>query len=157
MSGEIRPGSFFVAAASSSMKLSTTKILCVGPDAAPPPGGETGRLITNIVHEDVRNVVRHLLRGAVDGIFVETVYEGRGRPTRQDRGGRDAVMVSDQLVLRIEAGGEPVVVVGSIDVVLDVLFAAPDDLHRAIDLLRDRDGLGNAVDVEPRPKPPPSR
>ena len=59
------------------------------------------------------------------------------------------MMPRDQPVLRIEASGEPVVVIGPVDVVLDVLFPAPDDLHRPVDLLGDRYGLGDAVNVQP--------
>jgi hypothetical protein len=62
------------------------------------------------------------------------------------------MMVSDELILRIEAGGEPVIVIRPIDVVLDILFAAPDDLHRPVNLLCDRNGLGDAVHVEPAAK-----
>src|SRR6476619_1863751 len=57
-------------------------------------------------------------------------------------------MVSDQPILRIETGAEPVVVVGPVDVVLDVLFPAPDDFHRSFDLLGDCHGLSDAVNVE---------
>ena len=49
----------------------------------------------------------------------------------------------------VEAGGDPVVVVGPVHVVLDVFLAGPDDLDRAVDLLRDLDRLHDEVDLEP--------
>ena len=55
----------------------------------------------------------------------------------------------DRPALGVQARGEPVVVVGSVHVVLDVLLAGPDDLDRPIDVLRDRDRLGDKVDLEP--------
>ena len=55
----------------------------------------------------------------------------------------------DQPILLVEASREPVVVIGPIDVVLDVFFAAPHDLHRSVDLLGDRYGLSDAVNVQP--------
>ena len=49
----------------------------------------------------------------------------------------------------VEAGGEPIVVVGSVDVVLDVFFAGPDHLDRTIDLLGDLHRLGDEIHLEP--------
>ncbi len=62
------------------------------------------------------------------------------------------MMVCDQLVLLIETCSETVVVIGPIDIMLDVLFPAPNDFHWPIDVLGDRDRLGDAVNVEPSPK-----
>ena len=60
------------------------------------------------------------------------------------------MMPSDRLVLAHRSPAvKPVVVIGPVDVVLDVLLPAPDDFHRPVDLLGDRDGLGDAVDVQP--------
>ena len=72
-----------------------------------------------------------------------------GSPARQDRGAGNAVVPRNRHALLIEAGGEPIVVIGPIDIVLDVFFAAPHDLHRSVDLLGDRHGLRDAVNVQP--------
>src|SRR6476646_8748865 len=50
--------------------------------------------------------------------------------------------------LRVKTGGEAVVKVGSIHVVLNVFFASPDDLHGTLDLLCDRHRLRDEVDFE---------
>ncbi len=55
----------------------------------------------------------------------------------------------DRHALSIEAGGEPIVVVGPVDVVLDVFFAGPDHLDRTIDLLGDLHRLGDEIHLEP--------
>ena len=54
----------------------------------------------------------------------------------------------DRQALRIQSGGHPVIIVGPVDVVLDVLFAGPDDLHRTIDLLGDLHRLGDKIDLQ---------
>ena len=59
------------------------------------------------------------------------------------------MMPRDQPILFVEASREPIVVIGPIDVVLDVFFSAPHDLHRSVDLLGDRYGLSDAVNVQP--------
>ena len=56
---------------------------------------------------------------------------------------------SDRHALSVEAGGEPIVVVGPVDVVLDVFFAGPDHLDRTIDLLGDLHRLGDEIHIEP--------
>src|SRR5680860_1786502 len=62
-------------------------------------------------------------------------------------------MIGDEPILSVEAGREPVIVVRPVYVVLDVLFAAPDNLHRSIDLLRDRHCLSDAVHVQSPSEP----
>ena len=49
----------------------------------------------------------------------------------------------------IQAGGQAVVIIGAVDVVLDVLLPAPDDFHRPVDLLGDGDRLRDTVNVQP--------
>ena len=61
----------------------------------------------------------------------------------------DAVGPGHRLAVGIEPRRQPVVVIGAVHVVLDVLLAAPDDLDRPFHLLRDLDGEDRAVDVEP--------
>ena len=59
------------------------------------------------------------------------------------------MVVGDELILRVEASGKAVVVIGPVHIVLNVFFAAPDNLHRPIDLLCDRDRLRDPVHVQP--------
>ena len=49
----------------------------------------------------------------------------------------------------IQPGGQAIVIIGAVDVVLDVLLPAPDDFHRPVDLFGDRDRLGDPVNVQP--------
>ena len=43
---------------------------------------------------------------------------------------------------------QPVVKIRTIHIVLDVFFAAPDELHRSLDLFRDLNSLCDKVDLE---------
>ena len=56
---------------------------------------------------------------------------------------------SDRHALFVKAGGDPVVVVGTILVMLDVFFPRPYNFHRAIDLLSDLHRLGDDVHLQP--------
>jgi hypothetical protein len=69
-------------------------------------------------------------------------------PLRFDRGTGDPVTPGDRQALRIQSGGHPVIIVGPVDVVPDVLFAGPDDLHRTIDLFGDPHRLGDKIDLQ---------
>ena len=55
----------------------------------------------------------------------------------------------------VETGGEPVVEIGAIHVVLDVFLARPDDFHRSIDLFGDGTAWAMKSTSSRRPKPPP--
>ena len=141
-------GSFPAAAASSSMKPSTMKALCVDPDAAPPGGGHAGRrLLADVVHQHIGKAVRP--GGALDGVAVEAVLESSRQPTRQDRRAGDPVTEGDRRAADVQGRGHAVIVERPVDVVLDVLLAGPDHLHRALDLLGDLHRLGDAVDLQP--------
>ena len=52
----------------------------------------------------------------------------------------------------VQARREAVVIIGPVQIVLDILLARPDDLHRAIDLLGDLHGPDHAIDIEPAAK-----
>ena len=57
----------------------------------------------------------------------------------------------------VEPGGELRDAAGTVEVMLDVLFARPEQLHRLADLLGDQHRLPDVVLHTPRrPKPPPS-
>ena len=57
----------------------------------------------------------------------------------------------DGLAACVQSRREPVVMIGPVHVVLNVLLAAPNDLHRPFHLLRDLDHEHGAVDIEPAP------
>src|SRR5208337_3610510 len=60
---------------------------------------------------------------------------------------------SDRQTLFVQAGGEAVIVIGAIDVVLDVLFTAPHHLYGEVDFSGDLHSLGDVVHVEPTAEP----
>src|SRR6185312_7196964 len=117
----------------------------VGDSNASPPAGVHDRLlVAHVFDPDVRDVVEQLHR-PVQRISIEPVLE-RGRcPAGENGDAYDPVVPGGQLAARIEAGGDPVVVVGAIDVVLNIFLARPDDLDWALDLLSDTDGLSDVV------------
>ena len=49
----------------------------------------------------------------------------------------------------VEARREAVVIVGPVDIVLNVFFAGPHHFHRTVDLPSDPHGQGDAIDVQP--------
>src|ERR1700730_4791150 len=55
----------------------------------------------------------------------------------------------------IQSGRHPVQVVGSVHVMLNILFPAPDHLHRSIHLLRDPDRKKVAIGLETPAKTAP--
>src|SRR4030095_15656974 len=61
----------------------------------------------------------------------------------------EPVAPSDRPALVVKPGRNPVEPVGPVHVVLDVLFAGPDHLHRTVHLLCDLDRANDAVGIEP--------
>jgi hypothetical protein len=55
----------------------------------------------------------------------------------------------DRFAVFVQAGGDPVIVVRPVHVVLDVFFAGPHHLHRTRDLLCDLDRPNDEVYLEP--------
>ena len=55
----------------------------------------------------------------------------------------------DRFAVFVQAGGDPIIVVRPVHVVLDVFFAGPHHLHRTWDLLRDFDRPDNEIHLEP--------
>src|SRR5438128_10563584 len=82
----------------------------------------------------------------------EVLWEQLADHARLDRRADDAVRPGDGPAACVETGDEPVVVIRAVHVVLNVLFAAPEDLDRAppVDLL----GAAHRLDPEGRPEPP---
>jgi hypothetical protein len=60
---------------------------------------------------------------------------------------KDPVTPSDRHALLIRSSSHPVIIVGPVDVVLDVL-AGPDDFHRTIDLFADPHRPGDKIDLQ---------
>src|SRR3954452_9933646 len=58
-----------------------------------------------------------------------------------------------RLAGRIKSGRQPIEVVRLIHIMLDVFLAAPDHLHRAIDVLGDLDGQYRAIGLQPSAEP----
>jgi len=55
----------------------------------------------------------------------------------------------NRLAGRIKSGRLPIEIVRPIHIVLDVFLAAPDHLHRTIDVLGDLDGQHRAIGLQP--------
>src|ERR1700722_17369916 len=86
---------------------------------------------------------------ALGRVGADTVFEGRGEPSRQDRGAREAMVPGDRLSSLIETGGYAVEEIGSVHVVLNVFLAGQHDLDGAVDMLRDLDGASDTIDFQP--------
>ena len=121
--------------------------IVAGTDAAPEAGRNAGRLGANIFDVKVRRVVGNI-DGAVDRIDVDAVLEGRRQPARHDGGTGDFVVPGRDPAVG-EACGEAIEIEWPVEGLLDVLFARPDHLDRAVYLLRDAHRLGDVVDLEP--------
>ncbi len=55
----------------------------------------------------------------------------------------------NRLAGRVRSGRQPIEIIRPIHVVLDVFLAAPDHLHRGIDVLGDLDGQHRAIGLQP--------
>ena len=77
-------GSFFAAAASSSMNLSTTKTLCVAPTPRHQPVVSPGRFVPDVFDPQIGEADSGL-DCAFDGVAVQAVLEGGRRPAGDDR------------------------------------------------------------------------
>ena len=121
------------------------------PDAAPERRRNARRLHPQILDVHVREGIDQIDR-AFGGVGIETIVERRRKPSRDDRGAREAMVPGDRHSLLVETGGDAVEEIGPVHVVLDIFLAGPHDLHRAVDLLRDLDGASDAVDLQPPAK-----
>jgi hypothetical protein len=90
---------------------------------------------------------------ALGRVGVETIVEERRGPSRDNRGAREAMVPGNRLSLFVEAGRNSVEPIGPVHVVLDVFLAPPDNLDRAVDMLRDLDGANYTIDLESAAKP----
>ncbi len=142
-----------------------------GPDSAPKRRGNAGRLLAHVVHAHVLEPVGRL-GGAFDGVDVESLdvreehvqTGGAHHPqvlgkeltdhAAQDRGSDDLMRPGHRSTVLVQAGGDAVVVVGPVHVVLNIFFPGPHHLHGARDLLRDLDRARHEIHFQPPPEPP---
>src|SRR5581483_5692784 len=85
-------------------------------------------------------------------VGIEPVLEARRQMSSNHRGTRKTVIPGNQLPFVVQAGGDAVDPVGAIHVVLNILFAGPDNLHGTIDMPGDLDGADGAVGLQPPAK-----
>src|SRR5262249_6336043 len=119
------------------------------PDAAPPACVHPGRwLLLDIVDMNGANVVRQIRRG-LHRVPVNACFH-RFRPVvaRDDGGASYPMRPAHRLALRIQRRADAVVIVRAVQVVLNVLLARPDHLHRTADLLRDLYRSHRAIEIE---------
>src|SRR5260221_12744868 len=82
-------------------------------------------------------------------VGVQAIVESRRKPSRDDRGTREAIVPGDRHSFRIETSRYPVEETGPVHVVLDIFLAGPYDLDGTVDLLRDLDGAGDTIGLQP--------
>src|SRR5712671_199141 len=90
---------------------------------------------------------------ALCGIGIEAILEPWRKPSRNDRGAREAVVPGDWLSVLIETCGESVKPIGPVHVVLDIFLAGPHDLDGTVNLLRDLNCANDAVALQSPAKP----
>ncbi len=123
----------------------------VGRTHPAPPGDDEARRRTplDVVDLHVReSAVDRVLR-LLDGVGVHSVRPHAGRSeTGGDGGGGDAVTPGDGPAVGVQTGGDPVDIGGAVAIVLDVLFARPDQLDRIGAGLGDRRRLLDVVGLQ---------
>ena len=119
---------------------------------SPPAGSDHRLLVADVLDADGRDVVEQLHR-PVHRIPIQPVLESGRCPAGENGDPDDPVAPAHQLAAGIQPGGDPVVVVGAIHIVLDIFLAGPDDLDGALDLLGDTDRLGDVVVLQAPPEP----
>src|SRR5262249_61179967 len=75
------------------------------------------------------------------------VWDPAGDPPPHRGGAGDAILPGDDPAV-VEACRNVVAIGRAVDVVLDILFAGPHDLHRSVDLFGDADGRRHHVGLE---------
>src|SRR5262245_15611758 len=125
-----------------------------GSDGRSPSIGKwnAGRFHTHIFHVEVRKRIDEI-DGAIDRIRIEPVLEEGREESRDDRGSGEAIAPGDRHALLVETGRQAIDEERPVHVVLNVLLARPDDLDGSLDLERDLDGTGDAVDLQAAPEP----
>src|SRR5438874_11444006 len=91
-------------------------------DAAPEAGVQNRLLVALVLDLNRSDIVDQVDR-PVQRIAVEPVLKSGRCPARQDRWADEAVRARDRLAVRVKACGNPVVIVLSVDVVLDLFLS----------------------------------
>jgi len=120
-------------------------------DAAPEGRRNARRFHPQILDMHVREGIDQIDR-ALGGVGIQTIFEHRRGPPRDDRRARKTVVPGERRSFLVETGRNSVEPIGPVHVVLDVFLARPDDFDGAVDMLGDLDGANDAVDLEPPPK-----
>ncbi len=123
-----------------------------GAHAAPEGRRDPGRLDTDIVDMDIRKCVRRLC-GCFDGIEIQAIGEQGRQVASDDRRAGYAVSPRYGVPLGIESRRQPVEIVGTVHIVLDVFLPSPHHLDRPVDVLRYAGREDGAVSVEAPPEP----
>jgi hypothetical protein len=116
-------------------------------DPAPEARRHGRRLLTHVFHAEIGNIVGNV-GGAIDGVDIDPPLERGRQPARDHRRARDTMLPADDPAIR-QARPEAVAIDRPIEAVLDVLFAAPHDLNRSVDVLGDAHGTLDAVNLQP--------
>src|SRR5581483_319357 len=88
----------------------------------------------------------------VDGVIVHTILQRLARIQRGDSRPRDGMAPGQRLTVSIQSGRNPVHVEWPVHVVLNILLARPNHLHRPIDMARDTRRNHDAIDLQPTPE-----
>src|SRR5271163_4702830 len=115
-------------------------------DTTPPAHQQSDRhVVAYPFHFYVWNLIGSL-GGAFHQIAVQAILaHGHRRPAAEHRAPGDAVAKPNRPAIRIEYGGDMVVVHGTHDVLADVLLASPNDFEGIFDLFGKSYGLLDGV------------
>src|ERR1700724_3816591 len=102
----------------------------------------------NVFDENVGNCVRRLA-SSFDRIQIPTVFEKGGNKPGHHRRAAYPMVPRDRSSRLVETRRNPIVVVGSVYIVLDVLLAAPDHLDGTVDLLGNFDREKGTIWLKP--------
>src|SRR5262245_9002311 len=123
-----------------------------GANAAPESGRNARGLHAHEFDMEVRQVVDQIDR-TFRRVGIKAVLEARRQPARDHRRAGETIVPGNGPALGIQSGGYAVNPIGAIHVVLDILLTRPDDLHGAVDMLRDLNGTDGDVRFQPPAKP----
>ena len=122
-----------------------------GVDAVPdrtPEADRHVRVLEHVVDPEVRDAV-DLVRRAFERDRIEPVLDELREHPAHDRGRHAAVLPGDDPTAVVDPDLDPVQASRTVEVVLHVLFARPDQLHRPADRLGHRCRLEREVELEP--------
>src|SRR5439155_274431 len=123
-------------------------------NAAPEAGVEHRLLVTHEFDAHRRDVVEQLRR-SIHAVEVDSVLESGREEAGEDRGTGEPVGPRNRLTICVYPGRNPVVVVGPIHVVPDVLLAVQITFTGPSTCLAMRTAWGTLSNSSRRPNPPP--